>query len=159
MGFQGKTLAHDDDGRIDEIKLFDWEPAAMMTDPIADMLTRIRNAVRIEKPSVDMPTSKVKVSIAEALQREGYIWDFEIIEQSPQNVLRVNLKYGPNGERVIQHIQRTSKPGCRVYSGVRDMPEVLQGLGVSILSTSKGVLSNREAKKQGVGGELLCTLW
>ena len=131
----------------------------MMTDPIADMLTRIRNAIRIEKPYVEMPTSKVKVRIAEALQREGYIWDFEIIEQSPQNVLRVNLKYGPNGERVIQHIQRTSKPGCRVYTGVRDMPEVLQGLGVSILSTSKGVLSNREAKKQGVGGEVLCTLW
>lgn len=131
----------------------------MMTDPIADMLTRIRNAIRIEKPSVDVPTSKVKVSVAEAFQREGYIWDFEIVEQSPQNVLRVNLKYGPNGERVIQHIQRTSKPGCRVYSGVREMPEVLQGLGISILSTSKGVLSNREAKKQGVGGEVLCTLW
>ena len=131
----------------------------MMTDPIADMLTRIRNAIRIEKPYVDMPTSTVKVSIAEALQREGYIWDFEIIEQSPQNVLRVSLKYGPNGERVIQHIHRTSKPGCRVYSGVREMPEVLQGLGISILSTSKGVLSNREARKQGVGGEVLCTLW
>lgn len=131
----------------------------MMTDPIADMLTRIRNALSIENPFVDMPSSKVKVAIAEALQREGYIWDFEIVEQAPQNVLRVNLKYGPNGERVIQHIQRTSKPGCRVYSGVRDIPEVLQGMGISILSTSKGVLSNREAGKNGVGGEVLCTIW
>lgn len=131
----------------------------MMTDPIADMLTRIRNALSIENPFVDMPSSKVKVAIAEALQREGYIWDFEIVEQPPQNVLRVNLKYGPNGERVIQHIQRTSKPGCRVYSGVRDIPEVLQGMGISILSTSKGVLSNREAGKNGVGGEVLCTIW
>ena len=131
----------------------------MMTDPIADMLTRIRNALSIENPFVDMPSSKVKVAIAEALQREGYIWDFEVIEQAPQNVLRVNLKYGPNGERVIQHIQRTSKPGCRVYSGVREIPEVLQGMGVSILSTSKGVLSNREAGKNGVGGEVLCTIW
>lgn len=131
----------------------------MMTDPIADMLTRIRNALRIENPFVDIPSSKVKVAIAEALQREGYIWDFEVIEQSPQNVLRVNLKYGPNGERVIQHIQRTSKPGCRVYNGVRDIPEVLQGMGISIVSTSKGVLSNREAGKNGVGGEVLCTVW
>jgi small subunit ribosomal protein S8 len=131
----------------------------MMTDPIADMLTRIRNAVSIEKPSVDMPSSKVKIGIAEALQREGYIWDFEVVEQSPQNVLRVNLKYGPNGELVIQHIQRTSKPGCRVYCGVRDTPEVLQGLGISILSTSQGVLSNREARAKGVGGEVLCTIW
>jgi small subunit ribosomal protein S8 len=131
----------------------------MMTDPIADMLTRIRNALRIENPFVDIPSSKVKVAIAEALQREGYIWDFEVIEQSPQNVLRVNLKYGPNGERVIQHIQRTSKPGCRVYRGVGDIPEVLQGMGISIVSTSKGVLSNREAGKNGVGGEVLCTVW
>lgn len=131
----------------------------MMTDPIADMLTRIRNALQIERPFVDIPASKIKESIAAALQREGYIWDFEIIENSPQNVLRVNLKYGPNGERVIQKIVRESKPGRRNYQDVRSMPEVLQGLGVSILSTSKGVLSNREAKKEGVGGELLCTIW
>ncbi len=131
----------------------------MMTDPIADMLTRIRNALQIERPFVDIPASKIKESIAAALQREGYIWDYEIIENSPQNVLRVNLKYGPNGERVIQRIVRESKPGRRNYQDVRSMPEVLQGLGVSILSTSKGVLSNREAKKEGVGGELLCTIW
>jgi len=131
----------------------------MMTDPIADMLTRIRNALQIERPFVDIPASKIKESIAAALQREGFIWDFEIIENSPQNVLRVNLKYGPNGERVIQKIIRESKPGRRAYQDVRSMPEILQGLGISILSTSKGVLSNREAKKEGVGGELLCTIW
>ena len=131
----------------------------MMTDPIADMLTRIRNAIRIERPSVDMPASSVKIGIAEALRREGYIWDHEIIEQSPQNVLRINLKYGPNGERVIQRIQRTSKPGRRVYAGIANMPEIRQGLGVSILSTNKGILSNREARKERVGGEVICTIW
>ena len=131
----------------------------MMTDPIADMLTRIRNAIRIERPHVDIPSSKIKVGIAQALQREGYIWDFEVIEQPPQNVLRLNLKYGPNGERVIQQIDRVSKPGCRIYRGVADLPEVLQGLGVTILSTNQGVLSNREAKAKGVGGEVLCKIW
>lgn len=131
----------------------------MMTDPIADMLTRIRNAIRIERPFVDIPASKLKIGLAEALQREGYIWDFEVIEQTPRNVLRVNLKYGPNGEQVIQSIQRVSKPGRRVYSGVQDMGDVLQGLGIHILSTNRGVLSSREARKQGVGGEVLCTIW
>lgn len=131
----------------------------MMTDPIADMLTRIRNALHIERPFVDVPSSRVKIGIAEVLQREGYIWDFEIVEQSPQNVLRINLKYGPNGERVIQRIQRTSKPGRRVYAGLADLPDVLQGLGICVVSTSKGILSNREAKKEHVGGELLCTIW
>ena len=131
----------------------------MMTDPIADMLTRIRNAIRIERPHVEIPSSKIKIGIAATLQREGYIWDYEIIEQAPQNVLRVNLKYGPNGELVIQRIERTSKPGCRVYCSVREMPDVLKGLGISILSTNKGLLSNREARKEGVGGEVLCTIW
>ena len=131
----------------------------MMTDPIADMLTRIRNAMQIERPYVDIPSSQLKVGIADALQREGYIWDYEIIEQHPQNVLRVNLKYGPNGELVIQRLERTSKPGRRVYKKTGEMPEIMQGLGVTILSTNKGVLSNREARKQGVGGEVLCTVW
>jgi small subunit ribosomal protein S8 len=131
----------------------------MMTDPVADLLTRIRNAIQIERPYVDVPSSKLKVGIAEVLQREGYIWDFEVIEQHPQNVLRINLKYGPNGERVIQQIQRVSKPGRRVYAGVDSMPRVLQGLGMSVLSTTKGVLSNREARKAGIGGEVLCTIW
>jgi small subunit ribosomal protein S8 len=131
----------------------------MMTDPIADMLTRIRNAIQIERPFVDIPTSRVKVAIAQALQREGYIWDFEQIEQSPCNILRINLKYGPNGERVVQMIERTSKPGRRVYVGVDEIPNVLQGLGTCIVSTSQGVMSSREAKKAGVGGEILCTVW
>lgn len=131
----------------------------MMTDPIADMLTRIRNAVHIERPFVDIPASKVKIGIAETLQREGYIWDFEIIEHQPQNILRINLKYGPNGERVIQKIDRVSKPGRRVYSGSEDIPEVLQGLGISILSTNQGVLSSREARARHVGGEILCQIY
>lgn len=131
----------------------------MMTDPIADMLTRIRNALQIERPFVDIPASKLKIGIADVLQREGYIWDYEIVQQHPQNILRVNLKYGPNGERVIQRIQRVSTPGRREYTNLREMPEVLQGLGISVLSTSQGVLSNREAKKERVGGEVLCTIW
>lgn len=131
----------------------------MMTDPIADMLTRIRNAIQIERPSVDIPASKTKVRIAEAIRREGYIWDFEIVEQQPQNVLRINLKYGPNGEQVIQRIDRTSKPGRRVFFGVAEIPDIRQGLGVCILSTSKGILSNREARKEHVGGEVICTIW
>jgi len=131
----------------------------MMTDPIADMLTRIRNAIRVERPSVDIPASKTKIGIAQVLRREGYIWDHEVIEEGPQNTLRISLKYGPNGELVVQHIKRASKPGCRVYVKAKDMPEVLQGLGVNILSTNKGVLSCREARKEGVGGELLCTVW
>lgn len=131
----------------------------MMTDPIADMLTRIRNALRIERPYVDIPASKIKVGIAETLQREGYIWDFEVIEQAPQNVLRVNLKYGPNGERVIQQLQRVSKPGRRRYASINDVPQVLDGLGISVLTTNEGVLSNREAQQKRVGGEVLCHIW
>ena len=131
----------------------------MMTDPIADMLTRIRNAIQIESPSVDIPASRVKIGIAEALQREGFIWDFEVIEQAPQNVVRINLKYGPNGERVVQRIRRISTPGRRVYAHAKNMPNVLQGLGVCILTTNQGVLSNREAKARNVGGEILCEVW
>ncbi|MGH7199264.1 MAG: 30S ribosomal protein S8 [Planctomycetaceae bacterium] len=131
----------------------------MLTDPIADMLTRIRNAIHIERPFVDVPKSRIKLGVADALQREGYIWDYEVIDDPPQGLIRINLKYGPNGERVIQHISRASTPGRRQYSSVRDMPTVLDGMGVSILSTNKGVLSNREARSQNVGGEVLCTVW
>lgn len=131
----------------------------MMTDPIADMLTRIRNAVAIERPTVDIPSSHEKVGIAQVLHREGYIWDFEIVDQKPAKILRVNLKYGPNGERIIQEIARVSKPGRRVYKKSRELPVVLQGMGISIVSTSQGILSNREAKSKGVGGEILCTIW
>ena len=131
----------------------------MMTDPIADMLTRIRNAITIERPYVDMPVSKLKIALADVLQREGYIWEREVIEGKPVATLRIVLKYGPNGERVIQHISRVSKPGRRNYCPVDELPRVLQGLGITVLSTNKGLLSNREAKVQGVGGEVLCTVW
>ena len=131
----------------------------MMTDPIADMLTRIRNALRIERTHVEIPASRVKKGIAEVLKREGYIWEFEVVDQEPQNVLRLNLKYGPNGEDVIQSIQRVSKPGRRVYTRSSDCGDVLQGLGISVISTSQGVLSNREAKSKSIGGEVLCEIW
>lgn len=131
----------------------------MMTDPIADMLTRLRNAAGIERPYVDIPASREKIGIAEALQREGYIWDFEVTGEAPHRILRVNLKYGPNGERVIQKIKRVSSPGCRVYKKKKELPVILQGLGVAILSTSQGIMSNREAKAKGLGGEVLCTIY
>jgi len=131
----------------------------MMTDPIADMLTRIRNAVRVEKPHVDVPLSKVKRGVAEVLKREGYIWDWEEIPGRPVKQLRVHLKYGPNGERVIRRIRRISKPGRRVYSGAADLKPVLGGLGIRIISTSRGVISDREARQRKLGGEVLCEVW
>lgn len=131
----------------------------MMTDPIADMLTRIRNAVRVERPHVEMPLSKVKRGLAEVLKREGYIWDFEELETNPSRQLRLHLKYGPNGERVIRHIKRVSKPGRRVYSGADSLRPVLNGLGIKIISTSHGVISDREARQRHLGGEVLCELW
>jgi small subunit ribosomal protein S8 len=133
----------------------------MMTDPIADMITRIRNAVRIERPHVEMPSSKVKRGLAEVLKREGYIWDWREDEEQglPGKQLRLELKYGPNGERLIQNIRRVSKPGRRVYSGATDLRPVLNGLGISIISTSRGVISDREARQKKLGGEVLCELW
>jgi small subunit ribosomal protein S8 len=128
----------------------------MMTDPIADMLTRIRNAVRVERPHVDMPLSRLKLGVAEVLKREGYIWDYKEVDAEPVKHLRIELKYGPNGERVIQTIRRVSKPGRRVFSKSRDLRPVLNGLGISILSTSKGMVSDREARQQNIGGEVLC---
>ncbi len=130
-----------------------------MTDPIADMLTRIRNSLIRRKEDVEMPSSKVKLSIAEVLKREGYIESFEIIESPVQNKLSVKLKYGPEGEYIIQKIERYSRPGCRKYRGVGDIPEVLNGLGIAIVSTNKGVLSDRECRQQNVGGEVLCTVY
>ena len=131
----------------------------MMTDPIADMLTRIRNAVSVERPQVEMPISKVKQGVAEVLKREGYIWDWEFEEAQPVGHLRIELKYGPSGEKVIRNIRRISKPGCRVYTRSKDLRPVLNGLGISILSTSKGVMSDREARQQKIGGEVLCEVW
>ncbi len=128
----------------------------MLTDPLADMMTRIRNAVRVERAHVDMPLSKVKRGVAEVLKREGYIWDWKEVESEPAPLLRLELKYGPNGERVIQRIKRVSKPGRRVYSKAKEMRPVLQGLGIRIISTSGGVLSDREARQKNLGGEVLC---
>jgi small subunit ribosomal protein S8 len=131
----------------------------MMTDPIADMLTRIRNAVRVERPHVVMPLSKVKRGLAEVLKREGYIWGWEEVEDQPAAQLKIELKYGPNGERVIRHIRRVSKPGRRVYRRATGLRPVLNGLGISIISTSRGVISDREARQRNLGGEVLCELW
>jgi small subunit ribosomal protein S8 len=133
----------------------------MMTDPIADMLTCIRNAVRIERPHVEFPLSKVKRGLAEVLKREGYIWDWreEQEEGAPAKQLLIQLKYGPNGERVIRHIRRVSKPGRRVYSQATSLRPVLNGLGISIISTSRGVISDREARQRNLGGEVLCEVW
>ena len=131
----------------------------MMTDPIADILTRIRNAVRIERATVDLPSSKVKRGLAEVLKREGFIWDWKEVESEPVPQIRIELKYGPNGERLIRHIRRVSSPGRRVYSRSVRLRPVLGGLGISILSTSSGVVSDREARQRKLGGEVLCELW
>jgi len=133
----------------------------MMTDPIADMLTCIRNAVRIERPRVEMPLSKVKCGLAEVLKREGYIWDWreEHEEGAPSKQLSIELKYGPNGEKVITGVERISRPGRRVYFRSTEVPPVLGGLGTSILTTSRGVMTGREARREGVGGEVLCNVW
>lgn len=133
----------------------------MMTDPIADMLTRIRNGVSVERPFVEVPLSKVKRGVADVLKREGYIWDWQEVEveDTPVNSLRLDLKYGPNGERVIRKIQRVSKPGRRVYSRATELAPILNGLGISVISTSRGVLSDREARQQNLGGEVLCEVW
>ena len=131
----------------------------MMTDPIADMLTRIRNAVRIERPNVEIPASKVKRGLAEVLKREGYIWDWNESEEDKFAVIHIDLKYGPNGERVIRHIKRISKPGRRIYNGATQLRPILNGLGISIVSTSRGVISDREARHRNLGGEVLCEVW
>jgi small subunit ribosomal protein S8 len=130
-----------------------------MTDPIADMLTRIRNAVQVERPHVDVPLSKVKRGVADVLRREGYVWEWKEIEAEPVRQLRIELKYGPNGERIIQRIRRVSKPGRRVYRRARELKPVLNGLGITILSTSRGVVSDREARQRNLGGEVLCEVW
>ena len=137
-----------------------------MTDPISDMLTRLRNAVSAKHTRVDMPASKLKAEIARILQDEGYIQGFRIVEEpaerdgkQPRQLIRVFLKYGPRGEKVISGLERISRPGRRVYIGVEDVPTVLGGLGTAILTTSRGVMTGREARKQGVGGEVLCNVW
>jgi len=130
-----------------------------MSDPLADMLTRIRNAVMVRYETVDVPMSNLKVDVAKVLRQEGFINDYEIIEDNKQGVLRISLKYGPKDEKVISGIRRVSKPGLRQYVKADDIPKVLSGLGISILSTSKGVITDREARRLRIGGEILCEAW
>ena len=137
----------------------------MMTDPIADMLTRMRNALRIRRKKVRIPRSRIKVGIAEVMKREGYILDYRNLDSKPddgmgpQGWLEIDLKYGPDGEDVLTHLHRESKPGRRLYSKVDALPLVLNGLGISILSTSYGIMSDREARLKHIGGEILCTVY
>jgi small subunit ribosomal protein S8 len=131
----------------------------VMTDPIADMLARIRNANLVGHEKVEIPASKVKRAIAEILKNEGFIRDAEFIEDDKQGVIRLFLKYGKNQERVITGLKRISKPGLRVYARHDNIPRVLGGLGIAILSTSKGIMTDKEARKQHVGGEVLCYIW
>jgi small subunit ribosomal protein S8 len=130
-----------------------------ITDPIADMLTRIRNANNAKKDVVNMPASKIKINIAEILKEEGFIADYKIVENYPQNNLRIYLKYGANNEKVITGLKRISKPGLRVYVKKEDIPKVLGGLGIAIISTSKGIVSDKKARSYGLGGEVLCYVW
>ncbi|MCL6633583.1 MAG: 30S ribosomal protein S8 [Alicyclobacillus herbarius] len=131
----------------------------VMTDPIADMLTRIRNANAVGHDKVEVPGSNLKRALAEILKREGYIRDAEFIPDDKQGIIRLFLKYGRNQERVITGLKRISKPGRRVYASRDEIPRVLGGLGIAILSTSKGVLTDKEARKLGVGGEVICYIW
>ena len=131
-----------------------------MTDPIADMLTRVRNGIQVRRKSVDVPASKVKSAIALTLKEEGYLDEVEVVDQDqPQATLRLTLKYDRDGKNAITELSRVSKPGCRVYTAAKDAPEVRRGLGVSIITTSQGVMSGRKAKELGVGGEILCTVF
>ena len=130
----------------------------MWSDPVADMLTRIRNAVRVGRKQVQIPSSRLKLGIAQALKEEGYIVGSDVIEDGKQGILRIDLKYGPRGEDVIHDIQRVSRGGRRVYRKAADLPRVMDGLGIAIVSTNKGVLSDRQCREQNLGGEVLCTV-
>ena len=131
----------------------------MWSDPIADMLTRVRNAVGERKAQASIPSSKIKVGIAQVLKDEGYVSDFDVIDDGKQGILRVDLKYGPRGERLIHKIQRESRTGRRVYVRAGELPSVLDGLGIAIVSTSQGVLSDRVCREKGIGGALLCSVY
>ena len=130
-----------------------------MTDPIADMLTRIRNANTVGHETVEIPASNMKKSIAEILLNEGFIGGFEVIEDNKQGVIKVQMKYGAGKEKVINGIKKISKPGLKVYAKANEVPSVLGGLGIAIISTSKGIISDKEARKLGVGGEVICYVW
>ena len=130
-----------------------------MTDPIADMITRIRNGVRAKLQKVDVPSSKLKSEIARVLKDEGYINNYKVTQDEKQGVLRVYLKYGPGMERVITDLQRVSRPGCRIYCGKGEIPRVYGGLGINVLSTSRGLMTGKSAAREGVGGEILFNAW
>lgn len=130
-----------------------------MTDPIADMLTRVRNALGARHPKVDVPSSKLKMEIARILKEEGFILNFKLTEEGAKRFIRLYLKYTPGNVPVISRIERVSRPGCRVYVGSKEVPRVLGGLGVNILTTPRGVMTGMSARKEGVGGEVLCQIW
>ncbi len=130
-----------------------------MTDPIADMLTRIRNANTVGHESVEIPASKMKKAIAEILKEEGYIEGYDVVEDGKQGMIKVTMKYGANKEKVISGIKKISKPGLKVYAKAGEVPKVLGGLGIAIISTSRGVISDKEARKLGIGGEVICYVW
>jgi len=131
----------------------------MNTDPIADMLTRVRNAIQARHPKVDVPSSKLKVEIARILKEEGYIANFKVAEEGPKRTIKIYLKYSPDNAPVISAIERVSRPGCRVYVGQTEIPRVLGGLGINILTTARGVMTGRDAYREHVGGEILCRVW
>ena len=130
-----------------------------MTDPIADMLTRIRNANMVKHETVDVPASNMKKELARILLEEGFVRGYDVIEDGKQGIIRIQLKYGQTGERVISGLKRISKPGMRVYADKHEVPRVLNGLGISIISTSKGILTDKQARKENVGGEVICYVW
>ena len=130
-----------------------------MTDPIADMLTRIRNANVVKHETVDVPASNMKKELARILLEEGFIRGYDVIEDGKQGIIRIQLKYGQTGERVISGLKRISKPGMRVHADKHEVPRVLNGLGISIISTSKGILTDKQARKENVGGEVICYVW
>ena len=130
-----------------------------LTDPVADFLARIRNAIQARHPKVDVPASKLKLEIARILKEEGYVANFKATEEEGHKIIRVYLKYSNGNENVISNLARVSRPGCRVYVGRNEIPRVLGGLGINILTTPKGVMTGRQARKEGVGGEILCEVW
>jgi len=130
-----------------------------LTDPVADFLTRIRNAITAKHQKVDVPASKLKMELARILKEEGYIANYKATEEQGHKLVRVYLKYGPDEEATISNLERVSRPGCRVYVGRNEIPRVLGGMGINILTTPKGVMTGRQARKEGVGGEVLCEVW
>jgi small subunit ribosomal protein S8 len=131
----------------------------MTTDPIADMVTRVRNALAARHPKVDVPASRLKTEIARILKEEGYILNYKVAEEGAKRTIKIYLKYSTGNQPVISNIQRVSRPGCRVYAGKKEIPRVLGGLGINILTTPRGVMTGRSAHKEGIGGEILCSVW